>query len=298
MSLRRSLFAALSAASLLSVAATAAVAGPWSLAPGEYYTELRGGFHSASSYYNDDGDRVLTNTLSESRSLRSYIELGWKKSLSVQMTLPAVSRTFRNSNTGATQSNAGLGDFGFGMRWALQNGASATAVQFAWQAPAGYNREITPALGDGNQKLSASLAMGRPAGKNAFWQASAGYLYDFRSVGARSKDLAADGDAAIDWADHFTADATVGVWMGDLLVAGQWLGEFPSQTGRATETTWMLAGPRLTYRVDDRIDAFAGSWHTPTGKNVMHIDEFYAGVTWKATKLNRLQGFLGSAKRP
>ena len=50
--------------------------------------------------------------------------------------------------------------------------------------------------------------------------------------------------------------------------------------------------------VDDRIDAFAGSWHSPVGKNVLHIDEYYAGVTWKATKLNRLQGFLGGAKRP
>lgn len=298
MSLRRSLFAALSAASLVTVATTAAIAGPWALAPGEYYTELRGGFYSASSFYDDNGNRTASSHLLESRSLRSYSELGWKKHFSVQLSLPAVSRTDRNSAARTAKSNSGLGDFGFGLRYSLQNGANATALQFAWQAPAGYNRDINPALGEGNQKLSASLGIGRPAGKNAFWQASAGYLYDYRTVGSRSTDLAADGGGAVDWADHYTADATLGIWMGNLLAAGQWLGEFPAKTGRASETTWMLAGPRLTYRVDDRIDAFAGSWHTPGGKNVLHIDEFYAGVTWKATKLNRLQGFLGSAKRP
>ena len=98
MTLRRHLSAALAAAALMTFAATAAVAGPWSLAPGEYYTELRGSFFSASSFYDDNGDRMGTNTLFESRSLRSYSELGWKKHLSVQLSLPAVSNTFRDSD--------------------------------------------------------------------------------------------------------------------------------------------------------------------------------------------------------
>ncbi len=298
MTLRRHLSAALAAASLLAVAATSAVAGPWSLAPGEYYTELRGSFFSASSYYNDDGDRIVTNTLQESRSLRSYSELGWKKHFSVQLSLPAVSRTFRDSDDHIALSNSGLSDFGFGLRYAIANGRSASAVQVGWQAPVGYNAALNPALGDGHQALSASLQLGGAAGKNAFWQASAGWKYDYRTVGKRSSDAATDGAAAVDWADHFTTDGALGVWMGDLNVAGQWVAELPMSTGRPLETQWVLAGPRLTYRVDERIDAFAGSWHSPVGKNVLHIDEYYAGVTWKATKLNRLQGFLGGSKRP
>ena len=298
MTLRRHLAAALAAAALMTFAASSAVAGPWSLAPGEYYTELRGSFFSASSFYDDNGDRVGTNTLYESRSLRSYSELGWKKHLSVQLSLPAVSNTFRDSDDHIATSNSGLGDFGFGMRWSFANGAKATALQLAWQAPTGYNPALNPALGDGNQALSAALHLGGTAGKNAFWQASAGYKYDYRSAGARSTDAAADGAAAVDWADHFTTDGAVGLWMGDLNLAGQWVAELPMSSGRALETQWVLAGPRLTYRVDERIDAFAGSWHSPIGKNVLHIDEYYAGVTWKATKLNRMQGFLGGSKRP
>ncbi len=298
MTLRRRFAAAFAAASLLSLAASAALAGPWALAPGEYYTELRGSFFSAATYYNDDGDRIVTNSLTESRALRSYSELGWKKHWSVQLSLPAVSLTERDSDLGTAESNTGFGDFGFGLRWNLQNGSRATALQFQWQAPSGYNTALSPALGSGKQSLAASLQLGSAAGRNAFWQLSAGYLYDYRTIGSRSTDASADGPAAVDWADHFTTDGAVGVWMGDLLVAGQWLAEMPMSTGRPLETQWVLAGPRITYRVDDRIDAFAGSWHSPMGKNTLHIDEYYAGVTWKATKLNRLQGFLGGAKRP
>jgi hypothetical protein len=59
-----------------------------------------------------------------------------------------------------------------------------------------------------------------------------------------------------------------------------------------------LAGARFTYRVDSRLDAFAGSWHSPAGEHVLHLDRFYAGLAWKSTKLGRQQGFLGSDRRP
>ncbi|MFN8586278.1 MAG: hypothetical protein U0704_00615 [Candidatus Eisenbacteria bacterium] len=298
MTLRRRLAAALAAASLLTFAASAAVAGPWALAPGEYYTELSGSFYSVSTAYDANGDRIAYPALNEQRTLNSYTELGWKKHWSVQLSLPVVSRTYRESDVGAVASNTGLGDFGFGMRWQLANGRRATAVQLQWTAPAGYNTDLFPAVGDGHQALAASLQLGSAAGTHAFWQASGGYRYDYRTIGSRSTDAAADGPAAVDWADHFTTDGAVGLWFGDLLVAGQWMAEMPMSSGRPLETKTVLAGPRITYRVDDRIDAFAGSWHSPMGENVLHLDQYYAGVTWKATKLNRLQGFLGGAKRP
>ena len=33
-------------------------------------------------------------------------------------------------------------------------------------------------------------------------------------------------------------------------------------------------------------------------RNDLHVDEFYAGLAFKSTKLNRLQGFLGNDSRP
>ena len=36
---------------------------------------------------------------------------------------------------------------------------------------------------------------------------------------------------------------------------------------------------------------------TPSGRNSLQVDEYYVGVSWKQTKLNRLQGFLGGSKR-
>jgi len=42
----------------LASSASYPVAGPWSLAPGEYYTELSGSSFTTSTWYNDDGKRV------------------------------------------------------------------------------------------------------------------------------------------------------------------------------------------------------------------------------------------------
>ena len=33
---------------------------------------------------------------------------------------------------------------------------------------------------------------------------------------------------------------------------------------------------------------FAGTWHTEGGRNVLHTDQFYAGIAWKQTGLDRL----------
>jgi hypothetical protein len=52
----------------------------------------------------------------------------------------------------------------------------------------------------------------------------------------------------------------------------------------------------VTYRVDERMDVFAGSWHTPRGRNVLHHDLYYCGIAWKHTGLDRLAGALGGTK--
>lgn len=294
MSLRRFHIAAIAAAAL-AASSVAAAAGPWALAPGEYYTELRGSFFSTGTFYDDDGNRMPSGGLYEQRAVSSYTELGWKDHWSVQLSLPALSNTVRDGGSAATRS--GFGDFGLGFRYSLVNGPSATALQFGWTAPAGYNTRLGPALGSGLQRLQASLELGRPLGTNGFVQVGGGYAYDFLTVGARSTD-ASDVASKRTWSDHALAHAAVGLWMGQLQVAGQYRGEIGTSSGLDLETTTHLAGPRLAYRMDERLDAIAGSWHSPGGKNVPHLNQFYAGVAWKMTKLNRLQGFLGGDKRP
>jgi hypothetical protein len=48
--------------------------------------------------------------------------------------------------------------------------------------------------------------------------------------------------------------------------------------------------------VDDRMDVFAGSWHTASGRNVLHTDQFFAGIAWKQTGLDRLAGAMGGTQ--
>jgi hypothetical protein len=295
MSLRRFHIAALAVLAVSATSAAVAAAGPWALAPGEYYTELQGSFFSSGTYYDDNGDRQPIGGLAEQRALTSYTELGWKKHWSIQMELPALSNTRRDGVDDATSS--GFGDLSLGLRYALHNGPSATSIQLGWRAPSGYNSNLEPGLGTGLQRLSGSVETGRPLGQKGFAQGGAGFARDFLVVGSRSTDPA-DSEAQRSWYNHLLLNGAVGLWFGNLLVAGQYEGEIAGATGLDTKTTSHLIGTRFAYRVDERIDAVAGSWHSPGGKNVLHVDQFYAGVAWKVTKLNRLQGFLGGSKRP
>jgi hypothetical protein len=285
------------AAPLASPAGTP-VAGPWSLAPGEYYTELSGNSFSTSSAWDNDGKRATFPGRVQRRAFTWYTELGWKKRTTLQFSIPMVTGVTRGAS-GPAAAVTGLEDAGIGIRYRLANGAHGAAIQLRWEAPLGYNPRLSPPVGDGLQKVSASLQLGGPVGKRAFWELGGGYRYDFRDVASRSSDPADPPTSAPrNWSDHATANAAFGWQVGRVLVAGLYGADLPVQTGRATKVTAHAAGPRVTYRVDSRLDAFAGSWHTPAGKNSLHLDAFYAGIAWKSTKLGRQQGFLGSEPRP
>jgi hypothetical protein len=58
------------------------------------------------------------------------------------------------------------------------------------------------------------------------------------------------------------------------------------------------AGPVVLVRVDDRLDVSGGSWFTWFGRNALRSNEVYLAVAFKQSKLNRLQGFLGTSQRP
>ncbi len=329
MSLRRSFAAAAVAAVTLSLA-SAALASPWGLKPGEFYSELSGNFFSTQTYYrNSDELRVALGGRFEQRVVRSHNEFGWKKRTSVWIDVPFVSRTFA-MDAGGSRTSTGLGDLEFGFRRAMHLGTSPIALELAWTAPLGTNRKLFPgtsgSLGldggtlvaqaaspvrdtstffsQGLQGLSASLDLGGTAGSRAYWTLGGGFRTRFLTILARSDD-----DRYADWA---TGSASLGIWITpNLLVSGEFRGEWPmgqggpydrvltpvaGGNGPELEAVSMLAGPRFTYRVDDRMDVFAGSWHTPGGRNVLHHDQYFCGIAWKHTGLDRLAGALGGTK--
>ncbi len=311
--------AALSALSLATivVAATAftAHAGPWLPAPGEYYTELRGGLFSADSYYNADGDRIGFPGKWEERSVLSYTELGWKKKISFVMSAPLVNATLRTPYGSLTRT--GLSDLTVGFRYGLRQGRSALALELDWSAPLGYSRE-TPLLGDALQQLSVSALYGTSVGSRAFLQVGAGYGYRYYSITRKKKTIEDDQGVPLDpqpllataerWGMPFTASADLGVWVTrNLLVGGRYSGVMTTSHGELYPAPGVdflphgdvhLAGPVLLYRVDDRLDMVAGSWSTAAAKNWLHYDQAYVALVFKQTKLNRLQGFLGGTKNP
>lgn len=307
MRLRRLILVASAVAAWVTLTALAAAAepladlttqpalGPWSLAPGEYYAELSGSTLKTDSYFNDDSKRTAAGYLFQDRRVRAGIEMGWKKRWSLQLSLPLTTVTTRDP-AGRVTSNAGLEDLGIGLRYRISNGRGASSLQLRWEAPAGYNRTLPMPVGDGLQKLSAALRFGGPAGASGFWQLGAGYRMGFLKFGANGTDET-ESPAQWNWANHVTVDAAVAHWFRRVQVAALYGGQFAASSGYAHEIDQHVAGPRVTYRADARLDVFAGSWHTPAGRNAWHADAYYAGVAWKATKLARNQGFLGSDAR-
>ena len=306
-------------------------AGPWSLSPGEYYSQFLGGWSSSDTYYDQAGGRYFLEKggLVEERSLLSYTELGWKKNLSFVLGIPVRSVTRTEgavANHAVLMTTTGFADAQLGVRYRISNGPSAAAVQLDWKPPLSYDRDLRltredsllagdtngdgdslnmfiarqlsrPILGDGQNDLTLSLHLGTALSKiRGFVQVDAGYRYRFE-----------------DPRDQLVGGADLGFWLArSIMVAGRYKGNYTLETsglspvsekyGAGTDPNERFvrhrAGPMLIYRVDDRLDLIASTLHTFTAKNVLHTDEVFVGIAFRHATLNRYQGFLGNLKEP
>ena len=330
MSLRRSVAAA--ALATLSIA-SAASSSPWVIKPGEFYSELSGSFYSANSFYDEDGHRPSLGARLDERVVRSMNEFGWKKRVSVWIGLPFVNRGFTpyGGPKGATFTSTGLGDLDLGLRLALHRGNSPVALSLGWTAPTGGNRRLYPGVsGEGGldpthvptspasnsadtslffdaglQSLSAALELGGAAGRRAYWTLGGAYRYRFLEFAEADEDSAGITTKFRHNAYLFGGAAELGFWLRpQLLVTGMFQGEWAISQSKIYDgdalldlkSKTMLAGPRFTYRVDDRMDVFGGSWHSIAGRHTLHHDQYYCGIAWKQTGLDRLAGALGGTK--
>lgn len=290
-------------------------AGAWTLAPGEFYTELRGGWFSADTYHLPDGGRhfLRGGGLWEERSLTSYSEFGWKPKLNFIFGIPLVSVSRRpDPDRRELFTQTGLGDAQIGLRYRILNGRSAAAFQLDWKAPLSYDRSGylshadsvaagdstgtgasldanaarqlgSPVLGDGQQDITFSLRYGSALTDNGYFELAGGYKYRFEKP-----------------KDQIVLGANVGYWVTkSLLLAGRYQGEMASEGDRPTdEPDEHRVGPWLVYRIDDHMDLFAGSLSTLSANNTLHTDEIQVGFAFRQTKLNRLQGYLGGLAAP
>ena len=248
-----------------------------------------------SAYYCCPIEAVMRSLLPQ---VIRRAEIGWKKHTAFLLSLPYVSNTFRFNDIPVWGNDTGLGNIGVGFRRQLLEGATALgvspelalAVEADWQAPLGYNRHLTPGLGDGLQVLGASVHLGSAVGGRGFWQLSGGMDRRFLSLKSKSGS-----ESSERWANEGNATADLAIWLGrSFLVGGRYEGNFTLSHGDLLlDRSQHLVGPVAVYRVDDRLDVKAGSLHTAMGKNVFHVNQYYVAVAFKNTRLNRLQGFLG-----
>jgi len=290
----------------LVLVSPATAAGPWSLAKGESWTTLQGGFYSSDVYHDQNGDKraLAGGGLIEQRSLTWGGELGWKKRVSFAFSVPFVSLTRRlgdytgPDDPGALPTATGFGDGVFGLKFNLKNGPSAAAIELDWKAPLGYERSPTyfgndtidvntarqldpPRLGEGQQDVTLALHLGSAIGSRGFVQAMGGYKYRFE-----------------DPSDQIVLSGDLGLWMGKTwFLGGMYRGQLASEGDNPTrDADRHLVGPVLLYRVDDKLDLFARSLHTASAKNATHTDEVFVGLAFKKTSLGRQQGYMGTTK--
>jgi len=300
----------------VAAAPSSARAGAWALSPGEYYSEFKAGRFFADTYYGDDAVRRVTTDVAEQRALTITNEFGWKKSLSWVLAAPVSSRTLRLGNFEQTQT--GLGDLDLALKYRLRAGGTAAVMQFGWSAPLGYDAGSVPALGDGLQTLAGSLHVGHPLASLGFVELSGGWAQRFRGPMSGQKPLLIPGHVrgsagqdsaviirnpdydALAYQAQLRWSADAGVWVGSsLLLTGHYLGfNTQSHGDAARDDATQIIGPEVRYRVDDRLDVILGSNHSASGRNIRHLDEYYVGVAFRHTKLNRLQGLLGSKTLP
>jgi hypothetical protein len=291
-----------------------AQAGAWLLAPGETYTSLQTSVFSADRWRgaNDLQPTIDGGGLYEVRNVTASGELGWKKGRSFFYSLPFSSVTRRTGEAGGyNRTETGLSDLTLGVRVKLSQKKSALSLDLGWKAPLGYARDFAPrdsrgrrltvtgavgdssvpaaaqyapTRGDGQQDLFGTLNYGTPLGKRGFLDLAGGYRYRFEAP-----------------ADQAILRADLGWWLGSrLMVGGRYAGDLAVGDGDTPgdKVTRHLVGPMLLLRVDDKCDVFAGSFHTAAGENVLHVDQFYVGLAFKVTQLDRLQGWMGSLRRP
>jgi hypothetical protein len=323
MSLRRTAAAAWALATL-TFASPSHAAGPtpWVLKPGEFYSELTGSVFAANTFFDADKERPPLDGKLDERALVSYNELGWKSRASVWIAVPLVNRGFTRFS-GGTSTSTGLGDIDLGVRYRMKGGTTPASLSFGWTAPLGGNRKLFPGIsGDGGtdpssyppystsnatdtslyfnqglQSLRVGADFGGRAWKHAFWTAGGEWRYRFLEFG--------NTDVSSHNARFIGGHATLGWWaMHSLLVEGLYEGEWATSMSEnydrnlsvEREPRRNLAGARLTWRVDDRMDVIAGSWHVARGENVIHYDQYYFGIAWRQSSLSRYAGAYGGTK--
>jgi hypothetical protein len=221
-----------------------------------------------------------------------------------------VTRRAGSSAADGGRTETGFGDLLVGVRFKIHDGPTALSLEGDWNPPMGYNRNLSPRIGDGLSSVSGRLELGTHIGSHAFFELEGGYRTFLDKIAPT---------------DQMLGGATLGLWFGrSLLLAGRYEGRFGKSSSDSSyqalvektpsgsvwassdaapgttndQVTTHRAGPMLVYRVDDRLDLIAGSMHTASAKNALHVDQFYVAVAVKQTRLSRLQGLLGSSHNP
>jgi len=269
----------------MPLAAHAFDGGAWTVAPGEWYSEVTGTRHYASSRFLVDArnQALPDGGRFQQFEAESYNEIGWLDNVSFALGIPFINRSVRQD--AGTRTISGISDFQVGLRFRLKADNPGLVFDAGWLAPSGYNKNLDPRLGDGRHKLYGAIHGGtRLPVIPGFVQAARGFYF-----------ISEDGE--LYWRTRVEAAA----WLGrKFLIGGRYADQAPINSANEVSRLGHAyrAGPVLLVRFDDRLDLAAGADRQLFGRNVLEGTRFYVTLGFKQTKLNALQGFLGASPKP
>jgi len=296
--------------------AACARAEAWSLMRGEYRSEVQVAQYSTLSAYDAGGNRVEFRPPGyklEQMAFSWRNQFGWRKRLSLQFGVTGLMVSGFDGPPLAVPTKTGLSQIDLGLHYNIMNGNRAMAFEALLHAPAGYDRTLSPALGDGRQELSGRLNLGSTLGKRGFLELLGGASYRFHKLGSSSAK--ANLDPVLTTNVYYDFGADMGFWFGRSLMLGgryqgRMLGTTTGQGGPGNvhtvgpltlrfkeqlDESAHAAGPFILVRIDDRLDVIAGNYSTPVGRNALHFDQYYVSLAFKQSKLKRNQGFMGGS---
>jgi hypothetical protein len=294
--------------------ASPSLAGPWVLGPKEWYAEVESGVFASPNTYLDSGASQNVGLKMEQRDVALRTELGFKHKINFFTRLPLISVTRLYVPTGYNATATGFQDLQLGLRYGILTHPVVASVELSYTAPLGYNRYLDTLgmnLGDGMQQLKLEGHAGYSFGNRGFAELGGGYASRFLGTKGLSasfshpepadpSELTGAGSEKFHYQSRLHGTADVAVWVGNsLLVSGGYRGFVTLQHGALAEDINLhLFGPQVLYRLDDRVDLYMGSWTSTAGRNIQSFTQVYAGLAFRKTKLNRVQGFLGGKHAP
>ncbi len=252
-----------------------AMAGPWTLAGGEYFFQLGMQRQSTARQFDAAGaDSGYPGGQFSDRTISGYLEYGLADPLGLVLSVPF--KSVQLGEGAGQRSESGAADATLGLKLGVLSRPIVAAIQVETRVPLGYGKPQGSLLGDDRTDVGISMLLGRSGGPgDGFAQGQLGYR-------ARGRGPADGVFYSLSAGTHPLHTA---------LVLAEFSGVRHVGTGGIEE--YRSLGASAYLRVRHGTEVFAAVAHTLSGRSTPVGTRWSVGIALKGTALPQGAGALG-----